>query len=53
LRYLRRGLDDRPSMVFQGPPDAWERASSVGIEGTNISLEDAFIALASSDVDQV
>lgn len=53
LRYLRRGLDDRPTMVFQGTPDAWARASASGITSSTLSLEDAFIALASSDVQKV
>ncbi|MEM8669165.1 MAG: ABC transporter ATP-binding protein [Planctomycetota bacterium] len=53
LRYLRRGMDNRTTLVFQGSVEAWERISASGIEGTKMSLEDAFIALASSDVKQV
>jgi ABC-2 type transport system ATP-binding protein len=53
LRYLRRGLDGRPTVVYQGTAEAWERGLASGIEGTPMSLEDAFIALASEDVGRV
>ncbi len=50
LRYLRRGLDDRPSAIFQGDAQAWQHAKDSGITGTPLSLEDAFIGLASEDL---
>jgi ABC-2 type transport system ATP-binding protein len=53
LRYLRRGLDGRPTLVYQGTAEAWERGLASGIDGTPMSLEDAFIALASEDVGRV
>jgi ABC-2 type transport system ATP-binding protein len=50
LRYLRRGLDDRPTAIFQGTAEAWQAADGIGITSTSVSLEDAFIGLASEDM---
>ncbi len=53
LRFLRHGLDERESLLFQGTPDAWNAASDRGIQSQSLSLEDAFIALASEDVGKI
>lgn len=53
LRYLRRGLDDRSTAILQGSADVWEQAAGAGIFGTPVSLEDAFIALASEDLQAI
>lgn len=50
LRYLRRGLDERPTAIFQGNAEAWRMAEESGLVGSSVSLEEAFIGLASEDL---
>jgi ABC-2 type transport system ATP-binding protein len=50
LRFLRGGLSDRPTFLFQGSPDHWRTANEQGITSAPLSLEDSFIALASDDL---
>ncbi len=50
LQYLRSGLEDSQTWLLQGLPEVWQEAEKLGVYGESISLEDAFIALASEPV---
>lgn len=53
LRFLRHGFDESGSVLFQGSVEAWDRATDNGILHQPLSLEDAFIALASEEIAMV
>lgn len=53
LQFLRRGLDDPDQAIFQGPPSGWAAATESGLTSSTLTLEDAFIALASDEVRQL
>lgn len=53
LQFLRRGLDDPSQLIFQGTPQQWATAEAAGLGGSSLTLEDAFIALASDEVRQL
>lgn len=53
LKFLRRGFQERRTAIYQGTESAWSRAAELGIGSQPLSLEDAFIGLASEVVGQV
>lgn len=53
LSFLRRGLEDPNQGLFQGTREAWQKAGESGISSSALSLEDAFIALASEDMGRI
>lgn len=50
LRFLRHGYDESGSLLFQGDAEAWDRATQTGVLTRSLTLEDAFIALASEEI---
>lgn len=50
LEFLRNGFKDTPTRLFKGSKASWQKAAELGYESSALSLEDAFIALASENV---
>lgn len=50
LTFLRHSLDDPRRGIFQGSPESWAAIENANIISSALSLEDAFIALASDEV---
>ena len=53
LRFLRRGFGEVPTFLFHGSRDVWRVATEAGITSTELSLEDAFIGLATEVVEKI
>ena len=53
LHFLRDGFHDRPTGLFRGDAAAWKQAAINGIQSGTLTLEDAFIALASEGVGSI
>ena len=53
LRLLRRGFGDTPTFLFHGSKEVWDAAKGQGIMSTELSLEDAFIGLATEVVEKI